>query len=100
MDATTAGVREPTYEEIKANARVGSGFAAWYPQMGGYVSKCVIVPNDDDSCFDVWVWHDGSFPFRDDGGWDGQHRSPAHLHHCDARQFIEFGELVERLTQR
>jgi len=34
-------VREPTYAEIKDNAKVfeteeAIGYAMWYPQMGGY----------------------------------------------------------------
>lgn len=104
MDATKAGVREPTSQECETNSPVGPGFAAWYPQMGGYVGKCVIVPDPTEDefgsgCFDVWVWHDGSFPFSEDGPpWDGDTvRSPAKLHHCSARQFIQFGETVERL---
>ncbi len=71
-------------------------FAAWYPQMGGYVGRAVIcigrIPNredEEDSCFEAFVWHDGEWPFR---GEDGD--NPIHIHHCMASQFIEFGELV------
>ena len=66
--------------------------AAWYPQMGGYVGKCWLSLRGPDDCFVAYVFHDGEFPF-DDG------RAPRALHHCDARQFIAFGELVERLSK-
>jgi hypothetical protein len=62
--------------------------------MGGYVGKCVVVIEDPsgeyNSCFDAYVWHDSEFPFGD------QDREPVCLHHCDAEQFIRFGELVLR----
>lgn len=89
------GMREPTHDECSTHAEVEAdgrrGFAAWYPQMGGYVSHCIIIPGD--GCFDVYVWHDGDFPFADD--LDGG--PPRELHHCDADQFIQFGELANRL---
>jgi len=65
------------------------GFACWYPQMGGYVGKAVIIPVGGLGCFDAWVWHDGRFPF---GGEDS---SPVHLHHCEAAQFRAFADNVE-----
>lgn len=99
---TTEQMREPTSEECSANAPYEcngrKGFAAWYPQMGGYVGRCVVLtdcrgiitpegaPGD---CFDVLVWHDGEFPFAEDDT-----RDPARLHHCDPAQFIAFGALV------
>lgn len=84
---------EPTSEQCSANAEVGKRmWAAWYPQMGGYVGKCVV--EDLGGCFDVWVWHDGEFAF---GGEQEEAPSPAHLHHCDPEQFIRFGETVKRL---
>lgn len=64
--------------------------------MGGYVGRCVVViynngeADDDESCFEAYVWHDGRFPFSDDG--DGG--SPARLHHCMPSQFIDFGRFV------
>lgn len=94
--------RAPTNEEIAANARVEFGdhqfVAAWYPQMGGYVGKCWIQLHScgdgqetHDDGFDVFVYHDGEFPFDET-------RSPARLHHCSAEQFIEFGQLVQKLN--
>lgn len=75
-----------------------NGFAIWYPQMGGYVGKAVVEPGgkgpddaDEDACFEVWVWHDGEFPFG-----EGQ---PAQLHHCAASQFIRFGQEVAELMK-
>lgn len=58
--------------------------ALWYPQMGGYSGKAVAV--GPAGCFAVYVWHDGEFPFEGE--------APVKLHHCDARQFINFGQAV------
>lgn len=92
---------EPTDEQCSAGAAVPTpdgwlAFATWYPQMGGYVGKAVVVfgatPAKDEACFEVWVWHDGEFPFAEG-------RRPAQLHHCDPEQFVRFGELVaERIA--
>ncbi len=96
-------VKEPTADQCSAGSAVWAGrgrlgFAAWYPQMGGYVGKAVVIvpveagPNE---CFDVLVWHDGEFPFR--GESDG---TPVRLHHCMAEQFVRFGETVKRLMPK
>ncbi len=95
---------QPTSEQCSANAPIAwqgrTVYACWYPQMGGYVGRAVIDPagpgdivdeDNTDGCFDVWVWHDGEFPF------DGPRR-PAQLHHCSGEQFIRFGELALRLN--
>lgn len=84
--------REPTPEECSSRAKIGEGWACWYPQMGGYVGKCVVVPSDG-TCFDAWVWHDGEFPFSANTSDCG----PTRLHHCDPEQFVRFGELVASL---
>ncbi len=92
---------EPTGKQCSQKAKVYEsdnqvGYACWYPQMGGYVGKAVIMffkptkPGDEPGCFDAYVWHDGDFPFH-----DGQY--PVRLHHCGAEQFIEFGRDVLRL---
>lgn len=85
---------EPTAEQCSSNARVEQDgkrlFAAWYPQMGGYVGRCWIELCG--GCFEVYIWHDGEFPIS--GG------NPTILHHCDAEQFIRFGETVRRLEQQ
>lgn len=91
-------IKVPTSEQITANAKVAEdehevAFACWYPQMGGYVGKCVVIfskKSDDDRppCFTALVWHDGEFPFGD--------RDPSVIHHCSAKQFVEFGELVSK----
>jgi len=71
-----------------------TGFACWYPQMGGYVACCVVEVgvdqdgNGERDGFDAWIWHDGEFPFAED-------REPICLHHCSAEQFIEFGTFVQ-----
>jgi len=90
---------EPTAEQCSRNEELDEfdgkrAFAAWYPQMGGYAGKAVVVV--DDGCFDVWVWHDGDFPFSPDGSPPRESYSPRLIHHCSAEQFISFGkELVQ-----
>lgn len=86
----------PTSEECSANSKVFErgnevGYACWYPQMGGYCGKAVFVfeKTDGNTCFDVYVWHDGEFPFG-----DGE---PVRIHHCDAEQFIRFGNQVKKV---
>lgn len=93
---------EPTAEQCTAHAPVADfngmkAFACWYPPMGGYVSRCVVVDtgkrdDGEPGCFEVYVWHDGEFPFTADS--DDDYRPPAHLHHCGAEQFVEFGRTV------
>ncbi len=75
-------------------------YACWYPQMGGYVGRCVIVLSTfkeefSDTCFEAYVWHDGEFPFSDDGDYS----SPVNIHHCMPSQFIEFGKFVLGLQE-
>jgi hypothetical protein len=105
----------PTSEQCTANAPLKwgngrRGFATWrYPQMGGYGARSVVeflattvapkeglanAPGIPDFCFDVWIWHDGEFPFDPDDV-DNRGRRPTCLHHCNAEQFITFGQLVE-----
>jgi hypothetical protein len=92
-------IPEPTAAQCDANEIVelpGSDgprrfLATWYPQMGGYVGKCMVSLNYENQgehlpCFDAYVWHDGEFAFSDG--------PPFELHHCDAEQFIRFGEVV------
>ena len=83
---------QPTTDQCTARARVGDGYACWYPQMGGYASRAVVVP-DGHGCADVYVWHDGDFPF-DDGS------PPTELHHCDGRQFVDFGNFLIQIEGR
>lgn len=85
------GVRLPTYDECNGHAPVGKGFACWYPQMGGYSGRAVVCRDEESDCVEVFVWHDGEFPF------DDSERGPVWLHHCDIAQFIAFGETVSRL---
>ena len=87
---------EPTVEQCAINERIEHGertyYAAWYPQMGGYVGKCLIEFEGGPSCFGVYVWHDGDFPFGEG--------APVELHHCDPEQFIDFGEEVLSIFKR
>lgn len=103
---------EPTGKQCETNAAIewpgGRGFACWYPQMGGYVGRCVVQlgsvqfepgggeRDPTERCFDAWIWHDGDFPFREAGD---DPRSPIRLHHCMAEQFVRFGELVNSLAR-
>jgi hypothetical protein len=70
------------------------GTACWYPSMGGYAAKAVAVV-DQGMCINVYVWHNGEFPFTDD---DTDPRPPRVLHHCDGDGFVRFGEFLNGLT--
>lgn len=110
MDRWRSYIKEPTSKECSENALVfvsenKSAYAMWYPQMGGYSARCVVILDGKwtdtpqgmrvGGCFDVLVWHDGEFPF--DGEEPGL--NPAMLHHCDPEQFIRFGQIVQRLNE-
>lgn len=87
---------EPTSEQCSNREQVGENlYACYYPQMGGYGSKCVIqlIPDEEreDTCFEAWIWHDGDFPYTDS--------DPVRLHHCSAEQFIRFGHFVLGLNK-
>lgn len=88
-------MRIPTADECSQHEQVAlgdgrTGTACWYPQMGGYWGKAVAVISND--CVDVYVWHDGEFPFGEDDS-----REPALIHHCDGEQFIAFGKFLVAL---
>lgn len=92
-------MKEPTSEQCSENAILEEDehfkiVAIWYPQMGGYSGKAAvqITKNNPDDCFTAWVWHDGEFPFTED-----DERQPSQIHHCDADQFISFGETIKSL---
>jgi hypothetical protein len=99
---------EPTGEECSTNKTVFDGkisfaVALWYPQMGGYHGKAVAVFDKGwyiegsmghGGCVEIYVWHDGEFPFSDSG------RRPATLHLCEPEQFIEFGEKLSEYNER
>ena len=83
----------PTPDQCTQHAEIecrGSrAWACWYPQMGGYAARAVVIPERNGGCFTVLVWHDGEFPFA-----AGE---PARLHHCDPEQFVTFGRFVATL---
>lgn len=88
--------RRPTVEECNNRTVIESDedgvyIACWYPSMGGYSAPAVVgFPCEvKDPCVDVYVWHDGEFPFGEDGD------SPTVLHHCSVDQFIDFGTFVK-----
>ena len=94
---------EPTSDQCTANSPImltdgRTGYAIWYPQMGGYVGRAIVAA-DGHGCVDAWVWHNGDFPFagRDVEPMYGD--NPRELHHCDPGQFIAFGQKVERLLE-
>ena len=69
------------------------------PQIGGYHAKAVVADNcthapRENECFEMWVWHDGEFPYGEDT-YPG--RPPIELHGCDPEQFIRFGEDVRAM---
>lgn len=88
-------IPEPTAQQCNEREKVdlndgSTGWACWYLQMGGYVGKSVVVRIG--SCFEVYVWHDGQFPFGEG--------SPRQLHHCDGEQFVDFGNFLTELETR
>lgn len=84
---------EPTAEQCTQRAQVGEhAYACWYPSMGGYVAKSVIVTDASDGDADVYVWHNGDFPFAGDG------ESPRILHHCSGDDFVAFGRFLSGLA--
>lgn len=91
--------REPTADECEQHAKVFEdedrvGHAIWYPQMGGYVGKAVVVfDKEKPGCFEAYVWHDGDFPFKGRDHY-GNENFPECIHHCSAEQFIDFGRTV------
>lgn len=95
-------IPEPTGDQCNQQHKVYEdethiGYAMWYPSMGGYVGKCVVLLEkpDSENCVEVYVWHDGSFPFRGDDY--GEERDPVVIHHCCPGQFIDFGESILNL---
>lgn len=81
---------EPSHDDCTANTRGEwqglPTMAIWYPSMGGYVAHAVAVDTGEGD-LDVYVWHDGEFPFSD--------ASPVRLHHCSAADFTRFGREID-----
>ena len=93
--------RLPTCDECSNNAIVfenefSVGYAIWYPQMGGYIARAIAVVSKEweeyesgsrsGGCVDMFIWHDGEFPFTEG--------NPRELHHCDPQQFTDFGNTL------
>jgi len=87
--------REPTADECSNHAIIERHcWAVWYPQMGGYVGRAV-AKRDESGCWDVWVWHDGEFPFTGSSGPYDDFKKPVLVHHCEPGQFIAFGQFLD-----
>jgi len=101
--------KEPTIEQCSNREKVFEndtkiGYACCYPQMGGYVGKAIAILDKEwieysggsaiGGCIDVYVWHDGEFPFSEQDG------PPAKIHHCDPAQFIRFGQFLQEMNNR
>ena len=99
---------EPTSEQCNNNEKVFEseldiGYAIWYPQMGGYIAKAIVLLDKNwtdrgdgcriGGCFDMFIWHDSDFPFHND-------ENPVEIHHCDPEQFIDFGKKVKELNDK
>ena len=100
-------VKEPTGEQCSKHVKVFEsdlqlGYAIWYPQMGGYAGKAVALIDKgwklfkngsaNGGCLDVYIWHDGQFPFESDVS------DAIIIHHCNPAQFIDFGTTLKRLN--
>ena len=97
-------MRQPTGDECGVNAPIvlddgRIGYAIWYPQMGGFCARAIAVCGEPGDCVDVYVWHDGDFPFDDkmDLTFGNPTRPPRELHFCEPGDFIEFGERLLKL---
>lgn len=93
-------VRQPTADECTNQVEIRDGerlvgYACWYPTMGGYSGKAVIVP--DKGCVDVHVWHDGQFPFDGECQACSTPRQPVVLHHCNGGEYTQFGQLLGKV---
>lgn len=85
------------------NGRIGHAF--WTPQAGGYRGKSVAVfdkgwksyasGSAEGGCIDIYIWHDGEFPYDDEDG-----REPVEFHICDPEQFITFGEKLKTINNK
>lgn len=97
---------EPTSEQCSANTVLSwhadgtdrRGIACWYPRMGGYHGKA-LAEVDEAGHVDVYVWHNGEFPFNQQCPTCSEHRSPVVLHHCEGDGFVLFGQFLEKLGE-
>jgi hypothetical protein len=102
-------IKEPTSEQCSNKEQVFEdetkvGYAIWYPQMGGYIGKAVALfdkqwksyphGSSEGGCIDVFVWHNGEFPFSE------SECEPREIHHCDPEQFVEFGKSLTEINER
>lgn len=60
--------------------------AFWHPQWGGYHGKAWLHRHEE-GCFDVYVWHDGDFPYEDKG--------PEKYHYCNSLQLRQMADLAD-----
>lgn len=88
--------------ERAAYTRIGIAF--WHPQWGGYGAHAVMVPSNcpsgpndaamaeecppEEMCFDVYVWHNGEFPYDGD-------KPPREYHYCQSAQVARMAKLAE-----
>ena len=91
-------MRPPTADEIRNESIVnfdGLDYKAfWFPQLGGYCGKAWLDVRDENNndCFDVYLYHDGAFPFDD--------KDPVNLHFCDVDQIKDFYKFVQKEFKR
>lgn len=64
--------------------------------MGGYVGRALAKAGV--CCVDVWVWHNGRFPFDGDCHSCGEERQPVRLHMDDGHEWRALGEFLDALT--
>lgn len=97
-DTTT--VPEPTSQQCTDKARLTlddgrPAHAIWWPKMGGYGGRALVVGHTG-GCGEVYVWHDGEFPFSSDGP---RGRQPVQIHVCDPEQWVELGHQLCRVLE-
>ena len=108
---SSTSIDKPTSEQCENKERVFEnahkvGYALWYPKMADALARAVAVFDKDwveqengsciGGCVDVYVWHDGEFPFCGEGP---ESREPVLLHFCQPDMFIEFGVALTALNE-
>ena len=83
---------EPTATQCRDREKVmhdGIEYTAfWHFQWGGYCGRALLSVMKSSDCFDVYVWHDGDFPYSDE--------LPKKYHYCGIDQVRDFCKFVER----
>ncbi len=87
-------IAQPTPAQCSTDATLSKDgpvlrFATWHPQWGGYVGQAIVEVHGPGGCFEVFVWHDGEFPYDD--------KPPLQFHYCNPIQLIRLAlKVIEK----